>query len=75
MERIYQHTISANATELDVSSGGMVARLAKILLLRKGIAIIDMRSVERNSSRTKPSFKNMLVIGLKKIIVIAVDWL
>jgi hypothetical protein len=75
MERINKHTISANATELDVSSAEVVVCLATILLPREGIAIIDMRSVERNSSRTKPSFKNMLVVGLKKRIVIVVDYL
>ncbi len=75
MEQINQHTTSANATELDVSSEEMVVCLATILLPREGIAIVDMRSVERNNSRTKPSFENMLVVGLKKRIVVVVDCL
>jgi hypothetical protein len=42
---------------LDVSSVEVVVCLATILLPRERIAIVDMRSVERNNSRTKPSLK------------------
>lgn len=63
-----QHTASANATELDVSSEVVVVCLATILLPRAGIATIDMkrRCLERNSFLNKRSSKNMLMAGLKK---------
>jgi hypothetical protein len=60
LESELQYTISAKATELDVPSEEFVVCLAPILLPSERVTIIDMSIVERKSSGTKLSFKNML---------------